>query len=180
VHKRERVEPLLLVVTGPPASGKSSIAEELARRLALPLIAKDPLKELLWDVLGEGDLEWSRRLGSAAFELQFHVARTLLDAGASLVLEGNFYAGEPFRGLPPARVVQIHVSALAEELARRYERRGDRHPVHMDPERADEVVEAARTGRHEPLDLPGELIRLDTRQALDLEGLAARLRSSLE
>ena len=57
--------PLVVVVTGPPAAGKTTVARELACRLRLPLIAKDTIKEALFDGLGTGDLAWSRRLGEA-------------------------------------------------------------------------------------------------------------------
>ncbi len=59
--------PLLVVVTGPPAAGKTTIAREIARRLHLPLIAKDTIKEALFDGLGTGDLAWSQRLGTATY-----------------------------------------------------------------------------------------------------------------
>ena len=39
--------PLFVVVSGPPGSGKSAVAEPLARELGLPLIAKDTIKEAL-------------------------------------------------------------------------------------------------------------------------------------
>lgn len=34
----------MIVVTGPPASGKTTIATALWQRLRVPLIAKDPIK----------------------------------------------------------------------------------------------------------------------------------------
>jgi len=43
--------PLLIVVTGMPSSGKTTVAEDLSRRLQLPLIAKDTIKESLYDTL---------------------------------------------------------------------------------------------------------------------------------
>ena len=35
--------PVLVVVTGMPSSGKTTVAEALSRRLRLPLIAKDEI-----------------------------------------------------------------------------------------------------------------------------------------
>lgn len=37
--------PLLVVVTGSPASGKSTLAEKLSESMRLPLLAKDAFKE---------------------------------------------------------------------------------------------------------------------------------------
>ena len=52
----------LVVVTGAVASGKTTVAVPLARALGLPLLAKDTVKEALFDSLGTGDPDWSKRL----------------------------------------------------------------------------------------------------------------------
>jgi predicted kinase len=85
--------PLLVVVTGPPASGKSTIAHALSKRLGLPLIAKDEIKESLFDALGVGDVDWSSRLGAATFEIQMVVLGELLRTRVSVIVESNFTRG---------------------------------------------------------------------------------------
>lgn len=58
--------PLFVVVSGPPASGKSTLAPVLAGELGLPLVAKDTIKEALMSVLPVRDVEASRQVGHAA------------------------------------------------------------------------------------------------------------------
>lgn len=173
--------PPIVVVTGPPAAGKSTIASELAAGLRLPLIAKDTIKEALFDGLGTGDLAWSSRLGSAAFR----VIRALVDAsvasGAGIVVEANFVRGsevESQLAALPARLVQVHCTAPLEVLLERYEQR-DRHPGHVDTERIAALQEAVETGRHDPLDLPGETIRIDTSTPVDVAALVDLVTASV-
>src|SRR5215213_8313206 len=120
--------PLLVVVTGPPGAGKTAIARAVADRLGLPLVAKDAFKELLWERLGAEDLEASRQLGRASFDMVFLAVGELLAAGLPVVAEGNFSRAQPFRELPPARVLQLYVTADFETLRTRYRDRPGRHP----------------------------------------------------
>lgn len=157
-------EPLLVVVTGPPGAGKTTIAESLREELGLPLVAKDALKEALGGELGVTGRDASQRLGGAVYEVLGLVVHELLRAGVSVIAEGNFTAETRFlHDLPPSRVVQVHVTAAPDVLRRRMlERDSARHPVHHDRETADEL--AARTARGEwaPLRLDGETISIDT------------------
>ena len=43
---------ILLVVTGPPCAGKTTLAAQLGLELSLPVVHRDVLKEILFDTLG--------------------------------------------------------------------------------------------------------------------------------
>lgn len=66
----------IVLVSGSPAAGKTSLARPLTKLLDLPLIAKDDIKETLVDGLGDqnGDLAWSHKVGGASMELLWKLA----------------------------------------------------------------------------------------------------------
>jgi predicted kinase len=84
----------LILITGLPGTGKSTLARSLARHLGLPLICKDTIKEPLLDLLGATDRSESRRLSDASFAVMFALARDCLRAGTDVIVEGNFRPGE--------------------------------------------------------------------------------------
>ena len=164
--------PAVIVVTGPPAAGKTSLATALARELRLPLIGKDPIKETLFDTLGIGNREWSRTLGAASMRLLFYVVAELLAGGATTVAEANFRRSDAaaFGALTAPR------SLILERYARR-----SRHPGHLASAVLLPEIEAALdSGEHEPLDLEGELIRVDTAGRPDIAAPVERLASLLD
>ncbi len=167
-----RALPLLVVVTGAPGSGKTTLARALAAELRLPLLAKDDVKETLFDTLGTGDREWSRKLGRATYEVLFTVARRLLESGASCILEANFSNAGPLRALPSARVVQIFCIAPIDVVLERYSNR-TRHPGHLDREIVAELRERLESKEWKPLELDGELIELDLSEPPNIGRLTA-------
>lgn len=56
----------VVLITGPPASGKTTLARNLAERLNLPVLAKDRIKETLFDALDDAPTDV---LGKASFQL---------------------------------------------------------------------------------------------------------------
>src|SRR6185295_11094805 len=82
--------PLLIIISGPPCSGKTMLGGWLAQELKIPLFHRDGFKEVLFDSLGWTDLEWSQRLGGASYSLLYHTAEALLRAECSIIVESNF------------------------------------------------------------------------------------------
>jgi predicted kinase len=162
----------VIVVTGLPGAGKSTLAADLAVRYRLPLLAKDFIKEPLLDVLGAADAAASRRLSDASFAALFRFAAEWAGGGHSFILEGNFRSGEheaPLREtLGAADVAQVLCRVPeTERLARLAAREGDssRHAGHRFGERLSATgcgvsnmvppgVLAGRTGSDAFLDLP--------------------------
>jgi len=154
---------------------QSTVSQVLASELELPLLAKDDVKEALFETLGTGDRDWSRKLGGATYEVLFAVACRSLESGTSCILESNFSQAEPLRSLPPARVVQIFCTAPAELILNRYSQRAP-HPGHLDDEIIDELRERLVHQAWQPLELQGKMIELDTSTPLDVESLVATVR----
>jgi predicted kinase len=156
---------LLVVVTGPPASGKTMIAERLADDFSLPLVAKDGMKETLFDTLGAADVEESKRLGVAAFALVWHMLEQELRAGRSVIAEGNFNAAraleiDSLRKRYVFDLLQIVCRAPKNDLLLRYTSR-TRHAGHFDDARADEIAAVLDPDLYVlPLDIP--TVEVDT------------------
>ncbi len=171
-----------MIVTGPPAAGKTTVAQVLGDRFGLPVLAKDSLKEALGEALQVTRRAESQRLGAAVFEVLALVAHELLRRGVSCLAEGNFTARSALlRDLPPARIVQVHVTAEPAVLRRRLEHRGAaRHPVHYDHEAAAEIGERAAAGEWDPLPLDAALVQLETTAwPGDLEPFLAKVERAL-
>lgn len=56
----------LVVVSGAPGTGKSTVAAAIGAALRFPVLSLDPVKEALADVLGLGGEDWSNQVGDAA------------------------------------------------------------------------------------------------------------------
>lgn len=54
-------EKLMVIITGAPDTGKTTLSKNLTKKLNLPVINKDEIKDLLFDDLGIKDNEWQLR-----------------------------------------------------------------------------------------------------------------------
>lgn len=174
----------ILLVTGPPASGKTTIARQAAKKLHLPLVSKDDYKELLFDTLGISDLQWSQKLGAAAFELLFQSIHRLAQAGITMVVEAPF---DPERHREvlgkikekhSLKIVEVYCDSERELIYQRFKERsesGKRHSGHQDQLRCEDQKEKILHGNYGPLSIDQRVLQVNTDNTFKADQLLNRL-----
>ncbi|MBV8529651.1 MAG: AAA family ATPase [Candidatus Dormibacteraeota bacterium] len=161
-------QPLVVLVGGPPAGGKSTVAEAIGRLTGLVTLHKDAFKEPLMDEFGVESVMDSMALSSAALVSFFAAADAVAARDAGVILESTFTVRdmdriERLRANRGAILLQVHVTAATDVLMRRWnERSGRRHPGHLDAQRAAEVRARIERKTWDPLRLDAPLMPIDT------------------
>jgi predicted kinase len=112
----------------------------MANDLDVPLLAKDDIKELLFERLPQRDREWSRVQGKMAIAMMFAGARELLLNDSPVIIESLFhpeYARADILGLIKATnadVFEVKCHVAHEQRQSRWRERSSsaRHAGHMD------------------------------------------------
>lgn len=168
-------KPFLVIVTGPPASGKTTVARQISAETALPLITKDDFKVIFYEVFGWGGREPDRRASAAAYEVIYHIAAVELSCGKSLIVEANFReeATERFlelRARHGFHPFQVRCTASRKVLTERLRERANsrvRHPGHADDVNFEQLDYLLASGP--PLPLGGTFVEIDTGNPTDTD-----------
>ena len=177
---------ILIIVSGAPCTGKTTLANKIADQFHLPLVSKDDIKESLFHSLGTKDREWSKQLGISSYRLLYYFMESIIRVGHSLIVESNFqdqYDSEQFQnmikkyGVTP---IQIQCKTKGEVLFERFKERsesGERHPGHVDHLNYSEFEKDLLKGSYEPLNVEGEVVYVDTTDftKIDYNGLFRKI-----
>ncbi|MCU1592263.1 MAG: hypothetical protein JWP11_3519 [Frankiales bacterium] len=166
---------MYVVVSGPPASGKTTLSRQLSSALGLPLVAKDTIKQALLTAMPADDLAASRERGGAAVAAVLAVAA---DNPSGAVLDSVWHRT---RALPelaalPGPVVEVFCRCDRAQVTARYRARAESRSTFFDTLRTpdelwnDEVAEPVAGG--------WPLIEVDTSKPVDVPALVARIQQA--
>lgn len=80
----------VIVLTGMPATGKSTVCRALTKEFGFPVVEKDAIKEKMFDTVGFKCYAEKRALDHAANAVVIHVVEEILKTGGSVIVDNNF------------------------------------------------------------------------------------------
>ncbi len=130
-----------MIVSGPAATGKTTLAKKLGEQTSLPAICKDDIKESLFETLGYDIVEWVEKLEVATNELLLFTATSILKASRSLIIETDISSQSMADSIKELMrkydfdTLQIARRTDGDILTERFKQRaqsGGRHPGHYE------------------------------------------------
>lgn len=129
----------LIFVAGDLASGKTRFSEMISQRFGIPVIHKDPIKEILGDTIGFSSREENKKLSEASRSIMALFLEEYVKTGENLIMESNFRKDEIKNLSAEAseygyETLTLYLTGDVNVLHKRYVYRitsENRHPVHQ-------------------------------------------------
>ena len=164
-------KPQLIITTGRPAAGKSTLAKWLSKELGIPFFSKDNVREVLFESLGSKDRKWAQTLGRTSIDIMFYLAEMQFEAGCSVILDNSFepsLSASRFQALKAKygiETIQIVCNSDQETLFNRFRERattGNRHQGHGDNDVLEDLRVYLEKEQSLVMDIGGTIIEVDT------------------
>ncbi len=134
---------MIILISGLPASGKTTLAQTIAQQRAWPVLGKDMVKEELAAHIAVHDRSDSKRLGILAEEILLRVATVYAEQGLNCIVESTFrpeFIHDHLSHLASLTALSvIVVQCERETMLARFVARETRDRVHYDDDVLDEL-----------------------------------------
>jgi predicted kinase len=177
----------IVLTSGLPGSGKTTLAGEFGTDLGLPILERDRFQNLMLDQVPVESVAASKQIGAASWELLFDMVPRLAATGAAFAVDSNFSRRrhrERLSGIARDAgygIVEVHCTAPPGVLLERYRTRAvdQRHPAALDRERVAEFAALFEDpAMHEDaVVFPGDALVVDTSKQVALVEIEAWIRA---
>ncbi|HXD29650.1 MAG TPA: AAA family ATPase [Pyrinomonadaceae bacterium] len=173
-----------IIISGIPASGKSTIGRAVAAALGLAMLDKDDLLEAMFNSQGIGDAEWRARLSRAADEVLREKA--LGSHGAVITSWWRHPSSQVDSGTPvewlsslPGIAIELHCVCSPQVAAERFLSR-QRHEGHLDhlKTHAEVLTNFQQQATLGPLGV-APLVEVNTERTVEMSALLAEIQFAL-
>lgn len=173
-----------IIVTGLPASGKTTIGRKVAAQLGIPMLDKDDYLEQLYDNHGIGNRAWRTQLSlesNGLFQADA-IAQTqvvLVSHWRPKLSDGPSGTSTAWLGSHFKHVIELFCDCPTQTAAQRFVNR-KRHPGHLDQNRdVGEIAEwMGRYRTHLPIEI-GRLIMVNSTNNVDFDQLIVEIQMAL-
>jgi predicted kinase len=162
-------QPLLIVVTGCLASGKTTLAHILSAKINCPLISRDELKEGLINTLNVEQIKLEKSVDLHVYETFFETIDLLISNQISLVIEAAFQdkLWRPkllnLLGKATIKIVicKTNLNLIKNRFAKRISDNSEREKYHGDQSLSLSKF-AELTENYKPINIEAPTIEVDT------------------
>ncbi|MEO1056464.1 MAG: AAA family ATPase [Actinomycetota bacterium] len=164
----EPVVPFVVVISGVPGAGKTTLGWQLSRRLHVPFVSRDDIKTGLHVTHRSNDPDEAWRFAEHAFDTFFETISVMVRNGVSLVAEAAFHANRahaPITALANScELIHIPLTTPDNVAVERYVERAQarpRHPSHNDRRFGEEMRDGTKSVEVYRLALPCPTLSVD-------------------